>query len=364
MKGSEYFQAIVNSGPLAREQAIRQAVANQQIVLDWQPLEFDTPAGARVMLLVSRDTLRVGDETDSVRVMVSHKQSQEIADQLDAILPTARLSDVIWAAADLKIAPPTQSWYDGKGGDGTMGQTKRMLDFHRIVEDKVAGRPHRLLAGHHKDWISTPLLGTTAAPAHSVWEPNAIAGCNYGWHYAGGVTHPSQTIPGVNVIQGPGIAHSLDHFDYSQQLRLIHRAAFVCRPTGIAGLGAQAGGDGWPEDEQSCELPDGGTGIMKVMDILDLAYDPDLQDIVKHEPTEYELRHPAIPWPTADAQRPQFEPPTIYTGGMGSGGANGGGAIGSTKEEPLIVRLSALGLGALLAHAGIRLLRSQAWRMA
>jgi hypothetical protein len=363
MKGSEYFQAIVGKDVAAREQAIWQAVLNLQIVLDWQPLEFDTPAGARVTLLVSRDTLRVGDDQDSVRVCASHRLAQQIADQLDAVLPSARLSDVIWAAADLKVEPATQSWYGGKGGDGTMATTRRMLDYHQIVERQVAARPYRLLAGHHKDWINSPKLGSPGAVTMSKEVATVPAGCNYGWHSVKAGNEPSQTIPTVNVWQMPAVKHVWTHSDYSQQVRLVHRAAFVCRSTGIAGLGAQAGsGDGWPEDESPCELPGGGAGTIKVMDVLDLAYDPDLKQVVEHEPSPYELRHPALPWPTSDAQRPQFEPPITYTGGTGGGGVNVNGT--GVGGEPLIVRLSALGLGALLAHAGIKLLRSQVWRLA
>jgi hypothetical protein len=71
---------------------------------------------------------------------------------------------------------------------------------------------------------------------------------NYGWHLACG-GRPGVT-PGVRVVQPVGLAHGLDHVDYSQFCRLVR---------------------------QRCEL-DGA-----VADFADVLGDTDLASLVSHE---------------------------------------------------------------------------------
>jgi len=237
--------------------------------------------------MVSNDVLKIGEPGDAIRVNCSHRLSQQIADQLGCIVPTAKLSDEIWKQADLKLEPPTQAWdADGPTKSGTMGQNTRMIDFDRIVTGRIASRPYILLGGQNKDWINCNLLGTPQAPSKTSGNPS---GCNYGFHTTTTATSPSETMPGVRVWQGPALKHDWLHSDYSQMLRLIKRWVFVCGPAGISGFGQEAQPTDLP-----CPLPGGGAGVASMVDIYNLITNGgDYTNLVSAE-GQISLRHPAM----------------------------------------------------------------------
>ena len=301
MKGSVWAASLPPNGDQGtRESAIFKAVQDGNYVLNFVPI-YVTSGSVSAVFMVSSDVLKIGEPGDAIRVNCSHRLSQQIADQLGCILPTAKLSDEIWRQADLKLEPPTQCWFSSKACactpcDGSMGQNRRMIDFDRIVTSKIASRPYVLVAGHHKDWISSSLLGTptnlTIGEDHK-----SPAGCNYGFHNthaaitnpAMGVNKPSQTIPGVQTYQPAGVMHAYTHADYSQLLGLIKRLAFVCGPAAISGFGQEATPIGL-----SCPLPSGGLGVSSFVDVYSLiANGGDYTKVLSGE-GQILLRHPAM----------------------------------------------------------------------
>jgi len=335
MKGSEFIKSLPEKDIPAREAAILAAVRNNDFVVDWTPI-VTTSGDSNALFVVSADVLKIGEPADAVRVSCSQKLCQQIADELGCVLPTAKLSDEIWRQADLKIEPPTQRWYSPPEGDGTMGLTHRMLDFDAIVNRIIAGRSYNLVAGHHKDWINSRLLGTVMGQwTRPKQEPNSPSGCNYGWHTKSKLAiGQSQTMSGIRVYQPAAIAHSYNHADYSQMLRLVQRKCYLCQPGAVSGFGAEAPDVSYGEAGAPCALKGGGSGVTSLIDIYDMPKSGG--DIVKLVSGEGVLlmRHPAMGGePSADqpTQCNSFVPGK--TCGAGSGGSGGGGG-GVTPTPP------------------------------
>jgi len=170
-----------------REHAILTAVvAGEHEPIVWAPLR-----SGLVTIWVAEDALKIG----GVRVTVTHRTAQQIADHFDARLPTSLISDLTWQKATVRIAAMPQPWWQ----DGSMSLTRRMIEHSGMVDRAINGRVG-LVADVGKDWILTSKLTPDKA-------------CNYGWRAASG-----------QKAQPLGLAHNLEHTDYSQSLRLVCRA--------------------------------------------------------------------------------------------------------------------------------------------
>lgn len=269
MKGSAFIHALPKKWSPERERMILDAVRRRDIV----PITWDniiTHAGNySAIFKVSRDALRVGDAGDSVRVSVNHRTAQQILDDLGAAPLTAKLSDQIWNQASVRIPPLSHlAWVQ----DGTMSDTRRMLEQSQLVDSEIAKEQARtgglgLIADVGKDWIIDKRLWESPIVSPHC-EKDPIRSVNYGWHGSAG--YPSATLPGVMVIQDVGTCHGMSHTDYSQVLRLVRRDVKVCGP----GMGS--------------------TGCAMV-DIEAIATDPALAALVSYSGAFPEFRHPAVP---------------------------------------------------------------------
>lgn len=150
-----------------------------------------------VKFWVFGDALKV----NGIRVAVSAREAQEVADVLDALLTTPKIEDLIWMHADVRIEPHP--------GDVVK---KRAVDHSREIDHDLGERAG-LLATVGKSWVLSNKLKDTVA-------------ANYGWH-GSAAKYPSQTIPGIKVWQPLGFAHNAEHRDYSQTLRLVRRSCEV-----------------------------------------------------------------------------------------------------------------------------------------
>lgn len=129
---------------------------------------------------------------------VSIGRAKEIADELGCELPSPRLVDAIWRAADLRIdATKMIRSHDG---------TPKTMDSPATHEDQ--GRRLGALMGNRSQGVDFQLL---AGAYKDVVVQDGKIGL-YGWHRADG-----------SVIQGFFSGHSAAHRDYSQGLRLVRR---------------------------------------------------------------------------------------------------------------------------------------------
>lgn len=239
--GMEGFFASLPEPPGEdRETALFEAVmAGRVAPITWVALRSEHDDRVAT-IYVAADALQVMDGDEAVRINVTPRTAQRIADALEAILPTPRICDLVWEQADVRIPPSFQA------ANATMAHTSRMLQHHRAVEAKVAGRTG-LIENVGKHWVITERLTE---------EQDRAA--NYGWY-----DHAAPTLRGAHRIwQNVGLAHNLEHVDYSQVLRLVRR---------------------------TCEV-DG-----EEMDITDVLADPDLAGLVSDEGPLSFWRIPGVP---------------------------------------------------------------------
>ncbi len=239
------WSVVVTSLPeaptAAREALLLAEVTAGNIVHDWATITVASAAHS-IELDVSQDALRVGSQGDAVRITVNAETAQHIADHLDAMLLTARMSDLVRQQAAVVIAPATQT------PNAAMANTSRMVLHSKTVDQRVAGQGG-LVANAGKDWVLTNKL---------ISQPGRAA--NYGWHVASS-SYPG-TLPGLFVLQPLGLAHNRYHVDYSQTVRVVSKG---CRVDGVERL------------------------------LVDVLSDPALAPLVCHEGVLQVFRQPGVP---------------------------------------------------------------------
>ncbi|EYF01390.1 hypothetical protein [Chondromyces apiculatus] len=201
----EFMRGLPEKPSFGREDAILQAVRDARTTQTTWVEVVSKHKEHELVLFVSADALRVGDEQGSVRVSVSARTAQRIADLLGCVLPTTKVCDLIWEQAAVKLKPCIQK------PDGAMGYTSRMIQHHTKVEAAYAGR-QGLIENVGKHWVLTNrLAGTRNVSANYGWYDEA-APRKFGAH---------------KMWQTLGLAHNLDHVDYSQVMRLVQRCCLV-----------------------------------------------------------------------------------------------------------------------------------------
>jgi hypothetical protein len=160
------FQLADVAGP-ERDQQVVGIVVERKGAIDWGfvqvPLENN-----RGYFLVARDYFAIGNDSDWCRIPVGGAAAQVIADQFNALLPTAFMVDLIWRFGSTKLAP--QPFKDLAG----MTSTSRFVEHNGIIERQRRGR-QGLVVGHKKDLIVSNRLELF---------PTAV--CIYGWHQGNG----------------------------------------------------------------------------------------------------------------------------------------------------------------------------------
>ena len=158
--------------------------------------------GDRATIYVMPDYLPVGSDEDHVIVELNPMTAQRICDALGASLPTRKMVDAIWNAAEVKLEP--KPW--GEPYDASMMSTYRMGEHNRRIQEQFKGQGGelgQLVGGSKKDVVL----------AIAVESPKAAKVAIYGWHQSSG-----------KPIQGPGIqatAHEITYRDYSHGIRLV-----------------------------------------------------------------------------------------------------------------------------------------------
>lgn len=173
---------------------------------NYDPITWAEVHAGPVAFAVSTDALRI----DGVRVTVSARTAQAVSDALGCVMATPCIEDIVYANADVKLhAFPIPTGPDGSAAQ-TAAHSKRIDDELRAV----GALPSQLVATIGKSWVLCNSLVSRAGFA-----------ANYGWHDSR-AQHESVT-EDWRVYQPLGTKHNLDHHDYSQTLRLVHRRCRV-----------------------------------------------------------------------------------------------------------------------------------------
>lgn len=146
-----------------------------------------------VAYYVTPDYLAVGCDADFFRVPLTPQAGQAIADRFNCFLPTRKMVDDIYQAAEVKLAPVPLT-----------AERERVATFyahHGLIEQQRNGR-QGLIAGIKKDVVRCNAVANDE-------RPNRVA--IYGWHKKDG-----------NPIQPLYTGH-VDHYvDYSHGIRLVY----------------------------------------------------------------------------------------------------------------------------------------------
>ncbi|HAZ13687.1 MAG: hypothetical protein A2X86_16405 [Bdellovibrionales bacterium GWA2_49_15] len=190
----------------AREHFIYQAVSEGQAFPSWNefvPVTVSAKAHT-LTFYVSPDYLQLGDEQEFFWAPLQYFSVKKLMASLGVLIPTAKMVNLIYRQAELKIWSKTMS-------DGPEMSTSPIFLEHTdllLAQLKERGLPypcHCLSAGHKKDYVLTKRL---------LERPNREA--IYGWFRKDG-----------SVIQPLSLVHNDRWVDYSQGFRAVSRKVLL-----------------------------------------------------------------------------------------------------------------------------------------
>lgn len=180
---------------------------------DFVTVEAPVPNDTRTLFIfVAPEVLCLGTDDDYVRVPLFPTTAQRIADRLGCILPTPKISDLIWKNAAVRVKP--SPW--GPPYDASMMSSYRIVEHNRrcglgVLTARPDYVPGMLVAGHKKDIVVCHEMKQD----HShVWI--------YGWHQLDG-----------KPIQGLYGGHETRYADYAHSVRLVLRWGNLREPSGV-----------------------------------------------------------------------------------------------------------------------------------
>jgi len=188
----------------SRDKWILDAVAEGRAEFEFSPV-YSSYNGHSATFFVFRDALKI----DGVRILVSARLAQQIADMLDCSLLTPKLADLLFEQRSVTLKPlPRQP---------VVADTKTMIAQSQRIDDAISaagGDTGGIIQSVGKHWVLVNKIKGTAKAA------------NYGWHFEGSSFggqkfEPTVSLPGVRLIQGVGTRHDASHVDYSQNLVLV-----------------------------------------------------------------------------------------------------------------------------------------------
>jgi hypothetical protein len=208
--GSEFAKQVAALDLPAREKEIEAQITSGNVPSFLRKL-CPVPATSvvdgqtnRATFYATPDYLAVGSDEDYFLMPMSPNTAQWIATALHCCLPTPRMVNEIYAAAEVKLAPSPIPPSAGMTTVPVFSKHNEIVRAQR-AEQLKAHPLGALVAGHQKDVVITGRLA--AAPGHV-----AI----YGWHQTNGLP-----------IQPLYLKHIASWVDYSQCIRLVQEQMVV-----------------------------------------------------------------------------------------------------------------------------------------
>jgi hypothetical protein len=169
----------------------------------------------KITYWVMPDYLSIGDDLDWVRIPVTARTAQKVADRLCMMLPTAKMVDDIFKQAEVQSLAKQQ----------TIALTaESYLQHHQAIQGSLpSGSQGKLIAGHKKDVVLTDRMWQQV---DGLWKgKNKVP--YYGFY--NDRKQPMQAFyengqPKWGYAQ---LAHDFLHVDYSHGTRLVSRIALV-----------------------------------------------------------------------------------------------------------------------------------------
>jgi hypothetical protein len=209
--GSEFARRIAPLDLTAREQEISAQIMSGNVPNFLRKLCPVTvasigPSAANdtATFYAMPDYLAVGPDDDYFLIPISPNTGQHIADALNCSLPTPKMVDDFYAAAEVKLAPSPISPSSAMTTVPVFSNHNATVRVQR-VEQLKAHPLGALVAGHQKDVVISAKLASA---------PGNVA--IYGWHQTNGVP-----------IQPLYLKHAATWVDFSQCTRLVQQKMIV-----------------------------------------------------------------------------------------------------------------------------------------
>ena len=213
--GREFAQRISSLSREDREHAIFEELISGNIpdrARQFIPIKIaQTINGTEYTLeyFVTADYLSVGSDSDYFLCPMTPILAQKIANELNCMLPTKKITDHIYTAAQIKLRPQPIP------PDSNMTKVPRFIQHNdsvlTLMKDFVFNTKYgQLIAGHKKDIIIHQKIYSELRPNRP--KPVVI----YGWHQLNG-----------EPIQPPNNWHQETYVDYSHGVRLVYKMAKI-----------------------------------------------------------------------------------------------------------------------------------------
>jgi hypothetical protein len=201
IEGRAFIEMVSRLSREEREEAIRRELFTGNMPSFLRQLSTVTVTGKgsdsaahTVVYRVMPDYLAIGSDRDFVRMPMVPYTGQSFVDGFGFVLPTRKMVDDIWAAAETHLDPRPLTV--------ERESPFTFLQHHDIIEDQLKGKPRgTFVAGIKKDIVITNRL---------LEKPNRVA--IYGWHYLDG-----------KPIQPVYTGHVDWYVDYSHGIRPVER---------------------------------------------------------------------------------------------------------------------------------------------
>lgn len=206
--GSEFGRRTIGSSDEQRQRmATVELLAGNvpDFLRDLLPIEMvDSEASgsavSSLVVWVMPDYVAIGSDEDFLRIPLTRPSIAAISTAFDMAIPTTRIADAAYLAADLPCRPLPMT------PGPKMRSSTYYLEHQKMIQEQTAGRrPGDLVAGNKKDIVLSTRL---------VSRPDRIA--IYGWHRGFG-----------DPIQPLSTIHGARYADYSHGVRLIDTVVLV-----------------------------------------------------------------------------------------------------------------------------------------
>jgi len=182
--GTEVARDVRALGLEAREDRIYAEIARGNVptrIRQLVPIEMKGEISGRehqMTFWATPDYLAVGSDEDHLLIPLSPQMAQRVADLVGGSLPTPRMVDAVWAAAEARLAPQRIQPSDSIGSIRTVGYFERHNDLIGALRRLHHVPPDAFVAGHKKDIVISSTLATS---------PGKVA--IYGWHRPDGIAN-------------------------------------------------------------------------------------------------------------------------------------------------------------------------------
>ena len=208
--GSTIMKDIVATA--AREKIILDAIDDGEVpswMWSWRPVRVSATVDGKPYVLeyrVTPDYVSLGDDEDYFRAPMTPATAQQIADDHDAILPSTRMVNEIYANASARLQP--SSIFPNTGSVSEYAKHEIAVQRQMATLGVKGGT---FLAGHKKDIVNGPGL-------------NGSRVAIYGWHdESGQLTNGKANQP----IQPYSTVHDSQYTDYAHGVRLVKKKALL-----------------------------------------------------------------------------------------------------------------------------------------